>query len=197
MENSTSLQNPGMEQQISHQKEVNEKLLRKYVISQTRSYSGEQYSYFLVCLLLIALGVYANLQFGLKWQVIVAICSTFFIGGLYYLFISLPLTEGSLTITDIANLQSALLRYKKCDLIGTTIFLTIITALFIWLAFELYDIFTERFWKFEIDNRKGIFAAMATIGLTVIMVLLSIVSTYFSSKNIDDLVADIEECKLE
>ena len=78
MENSTTLQNPEMEQQISHQKEVNEKLLRKYVISQTRSYSGEQYGYFLACLFFIALGVYANLQFGLKWQVIVAICSTFF-----------------------------------------------------------------------------------------------------------------------
>ena len=197
MENSTTLQNPGMEQQISHLKEVNDKLLRKYVISQTRTYFGDQYGYFLACLFFIALGVYANLQFGLKWQVIVAICSTFFIEGLYYLVITLPLTKGNLTITNIAKLQPTLLKYKKYDMIGTIIFLTITIALFTWLAFELYDIFTDRFWKFEIDNRKGIFAAMATIGFTVIVALLSIVSTYFSSKHIDNLVADIEECKSE
>ena len=197
MENSTTLQNPGMEQQISLLKEVNDKLLRKYIMAQTRNFFGQQYGLFLICILFVALGIFANLQFGLKWPVIVAICSTFFIWGLYYLVISLPLSKGNLSITNIENLQPILLKYKKCEIIGTTILLPIITTLFIWLAFELYDLFTDRIWIFEIDNRYGIVASVITIIFTLILILSAIYTTYNSSQYIDSLVAEIEECKFE
>lgn len=197
MENSTTLQNYELEQQICHQKEVNEKLLRRYIISQTRSSFGGQFALFALCLLFVTLGVFANLQLGLKWQVIVATCSTILIWGLYNLIITLPLTKGNLTTTSIQNLQPTLLRYKKCDLIGTAILLPILTALLIWLAFELYDLFTDHFWVSETDKRKGIVASSYTIIFTLLIVIGGICSTYSGTKAIDDLVADIEECKLE
>lgn len=197
MENPTTLQNSELEQQIRRQKEVNEKLLRKYVIAQTRSFFGGQYGIFIFCVVLVALGIFANLQFDLKWTVIVAICSAFFMGGLYNLIITLPLTKGNLTISSIHNLQPTLLRYKKCDLIGTAILLPILTALLIWLAFELYDLFTDHFWVSEIDKRKGIVASVYTILFTLLIVIGGIYDTYSKAKAIDDLVADIEECKLD
>lgn len=197
MENLTSMQNTGIEQQISYLKEVNDKLLRKYIIAQTKDYFGDQFVLFATGILFVVLGIFANQQFGLKWPVIVAICSTFFLGGLYYLIISLPLSKGNLTITNIQNLQPTLLKYKKCDIIGTAILLPVITGLFIWLAFELYDLFTERIWIFEIDNRPGVYASVITIIFTLLLIFSGIYSTYNSSKHIDSLVVDIEECKFE
>ena len=196
MENSATLQNGEMELIISRQKVVNDKLLRKYVIARTSNYGGLS-AFFLLCFPLVLIGIMAHQLFGLEWPVIIAICSLFFVIGIYSLIISIPLNEGNLITTSIPNLQPTLLKYKTRGVIGGTILLSILTFLFLWLAFEVYYLFSDHFLGIEIDNRKGIIASGVVIIFMALIVILGFYTIYKTSKDIDNLVADIEECKLE
>lgn len=177
------------EQQITQLKSVNEKLLRKYIIVRTKGYRG----FPAFSLLLLYLGVFLISVKGLNWSIIVSILFSLIIGLVYFIIIRLPLSKGNLSVTPIQKLKPTLLKYRKLDIIGTTIFLLIITATLIWLAIELYSIYTIRFWFIEIDNRVGKIAYQATILITLIIILSTIISTYQDSDDIGSLVADIDE----
>ena len=186
------IKNSEAEHQINHLKIVNDKLLHRYVIARTESFPNG-ISHIMVSILLMGLGIWCHFEFGLNWSVIVAVCLTVLIVGLFEMLNAYPLSKGRLTITSTPDLQRTLFRYKKWCLIGTAVFLPLIAAVFLWLAFELRYVFTKIFLGFVIDDRLGMGVFVVTILLTLIQIGEIVSNTYSTSKTIDNLVAEIEE----
>ena len=126
-----------------------------------------------------------------------AICLSVLLFEFYKLIISTPLSKGNLTVTNSRDLQNTLLQFKKRRSISYCIFLPIITAALIWFAFEMREAFTERLLGFSIDETKGNIIFGAIILLTVLSLLLNVTTTYSTLKDIDNIVEDINELKLQ
>lgn len=189
--------NNELEQQFDQQRIINDKLLRKYIIARTKSIPYEFLSLLLAAVLTLGLGIIAHHYLYLEWPVIVAICSALVLTALYKLIISLPLSKGNITMMCPNDLPHKLLQYKKRDIIGSTCAVLIVTATLVWLAFELRDVCTWHFSRFENNDEIGDLFFFLTIVVTIIIALAGIYDIYSTSKNIDSIVEDINELKID
>ena len=197
MDTLETTKNKEMEQHLNHQKEINDKLLHKYVIARTKNIPYEYIPILICAIIALGLGIAANLQFGMRWSVIVTVCSAFLLLALYKLIISLPLSKGNITMMNLQVLQHTLLQFKKRNIIGSICFMFIITASLVWLAFELRYIFTRRFLQFKIDESSGVFAFIVTIAFALIIALTFVYDIYTTSEDIDSIVEDINSLKID
>ena len=186
-----------LEQQFNQQRIINDKLLRKYVIARTKNIPYEYLVILFGAVILMVFGIAAHQHFGLQWPVIVAVCSALVLTALYKLFIALPISKGNITTTQTKDLQHKLLQYKKRDVIGSTCAMLILAATLVWLAFELRYVFTRHYSIFENNDERGAFVFFVTIAAVIIIVLGSICEIYSTSKDIDSIVEDINELKID
>lgn len=197
MDTLETTKNNELEQQFDQQRVINDKLLRKYIIARTKSIPYDFLSFLLAAVMIIGLGIIAHHYLYLEWPVIVTICSALVLTALYKLIISLPLSKGNITMMCSNDLPHKLLQYKKRDFIGSTCAMIILTATLVWLAFELHDVCTWHFSNFENNDKIGALVFFLTIVVTIIIALAGIYDIYSTSKNIDSIVEDINELKID
>lgn len=188
--------NNELEQQFNQQRMINDKLLRKYVIARTKNVPYEYLYILFAAVMAIGFGIAAHQHLSLQWPVIVTTCFALLLTALYKLIISLPLSKGNIIMMDSKDLQHKLLQYKKRNVIGSICAMLIITTMLLWLAFELRYIFIWHFSSFENNDKIGVFVFTITIVITIIIVLTSIYDSYSTSRNIDSIVEDINELKI-
>lgn len=184
-----------MQQQISNLKTINNKLLQKYVAEKTNSkWEGVMAALALIIIVLVPLGIIANIKIDLGWPVIISfwICSSVF--AMCGIFNTHPISKGSINVTPVNMLRQTLLSYCKRNRITTAICLPFFLGVFIWLAFALRHAINYQFLSFEIANDNSDIAFWITISIGVICTLAALISTYYSTpKEINELVAEIDE----
>lgn len=190
MQPQETVQTSEMEQQVNHQKEINDKLLHKYVIARTKYISSNSMAKIVLVILIIVLGIIAKVAFNLDWPAIVAVCLSLTAAVIYDLIISLPLSKGNLEVASSQDFQGILLKHKKYDIIGTAVYLPLMTAAVVWFAFELRDSFVLR------HEGAENFIFWAVIVYSLMVVVAVIVDTSNKSKDIDSIVEDIKELKI-
>lgn len=182
-------------QRNKHLKEINDKLLHKYVAEVTDSiWDNTLWPVPLCVIAFIALGIIANIKIGLGWSVIIAFCAYWICVGVYEIFITYPLNKSSIAITPANALRQTLLHYCWRDRVAIAISLPIFIGLVIWLAFELRHSLYHHFLGFEIKDKIGDFAFWFTLIVAVPIIGAMIFSTFYETpKEINRLVADIDE----
>lgn len=194
MSNDELRQSIETQQQVDHLKEVNDKLLHKYVAEVTDDQWHQVLCFAPLCVILIVLLGITNLEFGLNWSVIIAFGSCCICIFLCDIINAYPLSKDRITITPTHALRETLLKFSWRDRVSTAIYLPIIMGVFIWLAFELRHALNHHVLGMEIRDKICDLAFWGTILVGLICVLVSIIHTYFSTSGlINRLVADIDE----
>lgn len=195
MENNEKKQSFEAQQQVSHLKVVNDKLLHKYVAEVTDAeWRGALWIAPICIILIIPLGIIANLIIGLNWPVIIAFWACCFCTILCDIINAYPLSKGSIIITPAQALRETLLKFGWRDRVSTAIYLPIVLGVFIWLAFELRHTLNYHVLGLEIQDKISDFVFWGTLFGGFISVIGSIIQTYYStSRLINSLVADIDE----
>ena len=183
------------QQQVDNLKEINDKLLHKYVAKVTDAQWNQILCAAPVCVILVVfLGILANQEFGLNWPVIIAVWTCCICTFLCDIINAYPLSKGCITITPAHALRETLLKYGWRDRVSTAIFLPIIMGVFIWLAFELRHALNYHFLGLEIRDKIGDLVFWGTLLVGFVSVLGAMINTFHSTSGlINSLVADIDD----
>lgn len=135
MDQNQPIQPPPTRQQFEHLVEVKDNLLRmnaKLVLGNISSNAIGNLIVFLI--LLVPLGIFANMKIGLGWPVIIAVWFVFLASYLADVIIASPISKNEIDSTPIPELRSRLLKYTQRDKIASAIYIPIYLIVFVWLA---------------------------------------------------------------
>ena len=190
-----TMENYELSQLVDQLKAVNDKLLHKYIAEVVNDIWGDTLAMTIIFVLIIPLGILANLKLGLGWPVIIVFWICLLCIVICNIINAYPLSKACIINTPAHALRENLLKFSWRDKVFTAISLIVLLGVFIWLAFELQHALNTHFlFGIEIQNKISIFAFWATLMVGFTCILISFIHTYVSiSGLIMRLVADIDE----
>ena len=199
MDYNQPIQPPPTQQQFNHLVEVKDNLLRMNAKLVIGNISGNAISGLIGSLiLLVPLGILANMKIGLEWPVIIAVWLIFLASYLADIIIASPISKNEIDNAPIPELRSRLLKYTQRDKIASAIFIPLYLVIFVWLANAMRKavyLFVDDLGGFRpgaADSASEL-AFWIIMGLGIIFIIGIIVKTFISTpKTINQMVQIID-----
>lgn len=199
MDYNQRIQPPPTQQQFDHLVEVKDNLLRMNAKLIIGNISGNAISGLIGSLvLLVPLGIFANMKIGLGWPVIIAVWLIFLASYLADVIIASPISKNEIDNTPIPELRSRLLKYTQRDKIASAIYIPLYLIIFVWLANAVSKAIYLLVHEIQ-DLRPGAADSASSIifwiimGLGIFFIIGIIVKTFITTpKTINQMVQIID-----
>jgi hypothetical protein len=199
MDYNQPIQPPPTQQQFNHLVEIKDNLLRMNAKLVIGNISGNAISGLIGSLiLLVPLGILANMKIGLGWPVIIAVWLIFLASYLADVIIASPISKNEIDNAPIPELRLRLLKYTQRDKIASAIFIPLYLVIFVWLANAMRKavyLFVDDLGGFRpgAANSASELAFWIIMGIGIIFIIGIIVKTFISTpRTINQMVQIID-----
>ncbi len=203
MENNTQIpEQNDVQQQINELKSKNDRLLHKYVELRTKSIAGDQWFFFILFGVFIALGIWGQLKLTIPWAVIIVIWMLSLCIALWYYTILQPLNSSHIMITPINDIRQELLTFGKNMRRFTLVLAPIWLLVTVWFALSFNNaiisnkLFLAQAILDDEDSIPGCIVSWFIMGFIMILAFIAVLLTgIINSNEANKIVAGIDEQK--